>query len=71
MPKRQNKVGHTRTRRSRGLGMTTRKVIKITLDPRLLWGMRIPIADNRGNEYSQPHHRAFTDPVLKKQWRFN
>jgi len=28
--------------------------------------MRIPIADNRGRVFSQPHHKAFMDPVIEK-----
>jgi hypothetical protein len=52
--------------RSRRVGTATRELVTIALDQRLLWGMRIPIADNRGRVFSQPHHRAFMDPVLKK-----
>jgi len=66
MPKPHNKVGRARTHRSRRVGTVTREVVRITLDQRLLWGMRIPIADNRGSVFSQPHHKAFMDPVLKK-----
>ena len=66
MPRRHNKVGRARTHRSRRVGSGTRELVTITLDQRFLFGMRIPIADNRGRVFSQPHHKAFTDPVLKK-----
>lgn len=66
MSKRHNKVGVARTRRFHRAGTATREVVKITLDPRALWGMRIPIADNGGRVFSQPHHKVFMDPVLRK-----
>lgn len=66
MAKRHSKIGRVRTHRFRRVGSATRELVKITLDQRLLWGMRIPIADNRGRVFSQPHHKAFMNPVLKK-----
>jgi hypothetical protein len=66
MPKRHNKVVSARARWFRRAGTVTREPVTITLDRRLLWGMRIPIADNRGRVFSQPHHKAFMDPVLEK-----
>jgi hypothetical protein len=66
MRKRYNKVERGRSRRFRQVGTMTRQRVTITLDQRLLWGIRIPIADNRGRVFSQPHHRVFMDPVLKK-----
>ena len=66
MPKRNNKVVSVRTRRFRHVGTASRELVTILLDHRLLWGMRIPIADNRGRVFSQPHHKAFMDPVLEK-----
>jgi hypothetical protein len=66
MPKRHNKVVSAQARRFRRVGTATRELATISLDHRLLWGMRIPIADKRGRVFSQPHHKAFMDPVLKK-----
>jgi hypothetical protein len=66
MPKRHNKVVSARAHRFRHVGTATRDVVKIALDPRVLWGMRIPIADNRGSVFSQPHHKVFMNRVLKK-----
>jgi len=66
MPKRHNKVVSARTRRFRRVGIATRELVTITLDHRLLWGIRIPIADNRGRVFSQTHHKAFMDPVVMK-----
>jgi len=66
MAERHSKIGHARTHRFRRVGIATRKPVKITLDQRPLWGMRIPIADNRGRVFPQPHHKAFMNPVLKK-----
>ena len=66
MRKRHNKVVNARTRRFRRVGTATRELVTIALDQRLLWGMRIPIADNRGRVFSQPHHKVFMDPVLEK-----
>ncbi len=61
MPKPRTKFLKWRTGRLLRVG---REVIAIKIDHRILWRILLPVADNKGYVFLEPHHEEFLERVI-------